>query len=66
MAENQSNANGSLKKYDEHVPEIKFTKVFINGEFVDSVKGRIQDTRSNCCFLSNSSNNDDNDDNEQS
>jgi len=41
MAENQSDANGSLKTYDEHVPDIKFTKLFINGEFVDSVKGRI-------------------------
>ncbi|KAK3439225.1 hypothetical protein EUGRSUZ_C03858 [Eucalyptus grandis] len=44
MAENQSNANGSLKTYDAHVPEIKFTKLFINGKFVDSVKGRTLET----------------------
>ncbi|KAI6679462.1 hypothetical protein NL676_033343 [Syzygium grande] len=44
MAENQSDANGSLKTYDDHVPEIKFTKLFINGEFVDSVKGRTMET----------------------
>ncbi|KAF8036487.1 hypothetical protein BT93_C2264 [Corymbia citriodora subsp. variegata] len=45
MAENQSNANGSLMTYDEHVPEIKFTKLFINGEFVDSVKGSTFETK---------------------
>ncbi|KAL3747514.1 hypothetical protein ACJRO7_016325 [Eucalyptus globulus] len=44
MAANQSNANKSLKAYDEHIPEIKFTKLFINGEFVDSVKGRTFET----------------------
>ncbi|XP_027072789.1 aldehyde dehydrogenase 1 [Coffea arabica] len=37
----QSNGNGSL---DSHVkvpvPQIKFTKLFINGEFVDSVSGK--------------------------
>ncbi|KAF8036485.1 hypothetical protein BT93_C2263 [Corymbia citriodora subsp. variegata] len=44
MAEHQSIANGSLKTYDDHVPEIKFTKLFINGKFVDSVKGRTFET----------------------
>ncbi|KAK3439223.1 hypothetical protein EUGRSUZ_C03857 [Eucalyptus grandis] len=44
MAANQSNANKSLKAYDEHIPEIKFTKLFINGKFVDSVKGRTFET----------------------
>ncbi|XP_048133356.1 aldehyde dehydrogenase family 2 member C4-like [Rhodamnia argentea] len=44
MAENQSNGIGGLKTFDAHVPEIKFTKLFINGEFVDSVKGRTFET----------------------
>ncbi|XP_056162220.1 aldehyde dehydrogenase family 2 member C4-like isoform X3 [Syzygium oleosum] len=44
MAEHHGNGNGSLKTYDDHVPEIKFTKLFINGEFVDSVKGRTFET----------------------
>ncbi|KAI6679463.1 hypothetical protein NL676_033344 [Syzygium grande] len=36
--------NGSLKTYDDHVPEIKFTKLFIDGKFVDPVKGRTFET----------------------
>ncbi|KAK1417312.1 hypothetical protein QVD17_26438 [Tagetes erecta] len=41
MAETNSNgnSNSSLK-----IPEIKFTKLFINGEFVDSVSGKTFET----------------------
>lgn len=35
----QSNGNGSLDSHAK-VPQIKFTKIFINGEFVDSVSGK--------------------------
>ncbi|XP_031384472.1 aldehyde dehydrogenase family 2 member C4-like [Punica granatum] len=36
--EQQSNGNGEMNQLK--IPEIKFTKLFINGEFVDSIKGR--------------------------
>ncbi|CDP03348.1 unnamed protein product [Coffea canephora] len=37
----QSNGNGSLdSRVKVPVPQIKFTKLFINGEFVDSVSGK--------------------------
>ncbi|XP_039163468.1 aldehyde dehydrogenase family 2 member C4 isoform X2 [Eucalyptus grandis] len=45
MAEHRSNGNVNLKTFDAHVPEIKFTKLFIDGEFVDSVKGRTFETK---------------------
>ncbi|XP_031385365.1 aldehyde dehydrogenase family 2 member C4-like [Punica granatum] len=40
--EQQSNGSGETKHF--RIPEIKFTKLFINGEFVDAIKGRTFDT----------------------
>ncbi|KAL3535764.1 hypothetical protein ACH5RR_004225 [Cinchona calisaya] len=39
----QSNGNGSLESHIK-VPKIKFTKLFINGEFVDSISGKTFET----------------------
>ncbi|KAL9267059.1 Aldehyde dehydrogenase family 2 member C4-like protein, partial [Drosera capensis] len=44
--EHQANSNGSAKEktWPIELPEIKFTKLFINGEFVDSVSGKTFET----------------------
>ncbi|CAI9100305.1 OLC1v1037278C1 [Oldenlandia corymbosa var. corymbosa] len=39
----ESNGNGTLESYLK-LPQIKFTKLFINGQFVDSVSGRTFET----------------------
>ncbi|OWM66018.1 hypothetical protein CDL15_Pgr015444 [Punica granatum] len=43
MANHHQSSNGSAEIHIE-IPEIKFTKLFINGEFVDSIKGRTFET----------------------
>ncbi|XP_021741570.1 aldehyde dehydrogenase family 2 member C4-like [Chenopodium quinoa] len=36
--------NGSLKSTSSKIPDIKFTKLFINGEFVDAISGKLFET----------------------
>uniref|UniRef100_A0A9I9DXB8 Aldehyde dehydrogenase 1 n=1 Tax=Cucumis melo TaxID=3656 RepID=A0A9I9DXB8_CUCME len=46
MDHNNSHTHSNGKKSDSHlnIPQIKFTKLFINGQFVDSVSGKTFDT----------------------
>jgi len=45
MAGDGCNGNGAAAAAGVVVPEIKFTKLFINGEFVDAVSGKTFETR---------------------
>ncbi|GKE00999.1 aldehyde dehydrogenase family 2 member C4-like protein, partial [Tanacetum coccineum] len=36
--------NNGNSKYLDKIPKVKFTKLFINGEFVDSISGRTFET----------------------